>query len=157
MLTPEEHVENLVRHIRLVQEATVLLGERLMAAGRKEFGRKVIACGFIHDASKFHGIEWDFLHSGPDTPKANLEQAIRQHVTTNEHHPEHWGGINEMPELAIAEMCCDWLARAQEFGTGLREWIKNTAVDKYKIEPGSLAEKRINEFVAILLKDSFVR
>ena len=157
MLTPEEHIDNLVRHIRLVQEATILLGERLIATGRKDFGRKVIACGFVHDASKWHGIEWDFLHAGPDTPKEKLEDAIRQHVQTNEHHPEAWGGINEMSELAVAEMCCDWYARAQEFGTGLREWIETTAKEKYGIAEDSQAKRRIDHFVGLLLQDYFVK
>ena len=43
MFTPREHLDNLVRHITLVREACILLGERLMDSGRLEFGRLLIA------------------------------------------------------------------------------------------------------------------
>jgi hypothetical protein len=46
MLTPEQHIENLVHHIEAVRRNCLLLGRRLMAQGRHEFGRLVIARGF---------------------------------------------------------------------------------------------------------------
>src|SRR5262249_38221572 len=103
MLTPEQHLDNPVRHIRLGRGACVLLGKRLMAEGREEFGRLLVARGFVHDASKFRGIEWDYLHAGRDVPAAELGLAIRQHRQTNPHHPEYWGGFEHMPELHVAE------------------------------------------------------
>src|SRR5947209_10370195 len=121
MLTPEQHVDNLVRHIEMVRAACLLLGKRLMAQGRHDLGRILIARGFVHDASKFFGIEWDYLHAGRDVPPAELELAIRQHTRTNQHHPEYWGGFESMPEVSVAEMVCDWFARGAEFGTGLRD------------------------------------
>jgi hypothetical protein len=38
MLTVEEHLDNLVRHIELVREAGLLLGKRLMRRGDEDFG-----------------------------------------------------------------------------------------------------------------------
>jgi hypothetical protein len=70
MLTAEQHLDNLVRHIELVREACLLLGKRLIARDRQEFGRILIAHGFAHDASKFQGVEWEYLHAGRDVPKA---------------------------------------------------------------------------------------
>src|SRR6185369_7717232 len=100
MLTVEDHLNNLVRHIELVREACLLLGKRLISEeGRKEFGRILIGNGFVHDASKFAGIEWEYLHAGKDVPKEKLELAIRQHTLTNPHHPEYWGGFENMPEI----------------------------------------------------------
>lgn len=157
MFTTEEHLENLVRHIDLVRSAGVLLGKRLIAQGRKEFGRILIGNVYIHDASKFSGIEWDYLHAGKDTPKEKLELAIKQHITTNPHHPEYWGGVEHMPEIFLAELVCDWYARSMEFGTGLRDWIKSTAIDKFDIKLDSPQYKKIQEFVNLLLEDHFVR
>lgn len=156
-LSPQEHLDNLVRHIELVREACLLLGKRLMAQGRLEFGRILIARGFEHDVSKFSGIEWDYLHAGPDVPKEQLELAVRQHVRTNSHHPEYWGGFDNMPEIAIAEMVCDWYARSQEFGTGLREWITTQAIERFQIDLESEQYGWVKKFVAILLEDPFVR
>jgi hypothetical protein len=157
MFTAEEHLDNLVRHIELVREACLLLGRRLMKKGRKEFGRLVIARGFVHDASKFYGSEWRYLHAGKDVPKDKLEDAIRQHQETNQHHPEYWGGVEHMPDLAVAEMVCDWYARAQEFGTGLRDWIRDQAMERFKIKPATRQHQWITEFVDMLLEDPFVR
>ena len=111
----------------------------------------------IRQRKNFSGIEWDYLHAGKDIPREKLELAIKQHVTTNSHHPEYWGGIEQMPEIAVAEMVVDWYARAMEFGTGLREWIKNTAIEKFRIKTDSPEYKRLQKFVDLLLEDSFVR
>jgi hypothetical protein len=126
-----------------------------MRGGEKEFGRLLIARVFVHDASKFYGIEWKYLHAGNDVPPEQLELAITQHRETNEHHPEYWGGVNRMPELAVAEMVCDWYARAQEFGTGLRDWIKTHALDRFQIGKGSLQYQWIMKFVDLLLEGPF--
>jgi hypothetical protein len=157
MFTPEEHLENLIRHLELVRCACLLLGRRLMAQGRKDFGRLLIARGFAHDASKFHGIEWDYLHAGPDVPAEALRLAIAQHRRTNPHHPEFWGGLASMPEVFVAEMVCDWYARSQEFGTDLREWIEEEAVKNYQIDRESDQYQWIRQFVDLLLRDSFKR
>jgi Family of unknown function (DUF5662) len=157
MLTPQEHIDNLVRHIDLVRGACLLLGKRLMARGRQEFGRLLIARGFEHDVSKFYGIEWDFLHVGQDVPAEQLELAVKQHTRTNSHHPEYWGGFENMPELSIAEMVCDWYARGMEFGTSLRDWINNVAVEKYQIAREGERFRTLNTFVDLLLGDPFRR
>jgi hypothetical protein len=157
MFTPEEHLNNLIRHIELVREACLLLGKRLIAQQQTDFGRLLIAHGFIHDASKFHGIEWDYLHWGPDVPEDELRLAIQQHRRTNSHHPEFWGGIANMPEISVAEMVCDWYARGQEFGTDLREWIEEEAVPNYGIDRGSEQYRWICRFVELLLQNPFRR
>lgn len=157
MFSHEEHLDNLIRHITLVREACTLLGKRLIAQGRKDFGRLLIARGFVHDATKFYGIEWDFLHAGPDVPKDSLTLAVKQHVRTNAHHPEYHGGVSHMGELDTAEMVCDWLARSQEFGTNIRDWVTDEAVEKFSIDLKSQQWKWIQEFLDLLLKDSFKR
>lgn len=153
-LSVEDHIDNLVRHIKLVQEACLLMGTRLIRQGHASFGRNLIARGFQHDVSKFFGIEWKYLHAGKDVPKERLLESIEQHQETNDHHVEFWGGIEEMGDICVAEMVADWFARAQEFGTGLRDWIEETAIEKYKIGPDDL--KRINKYVDILLQNEFV-
>lgn len=156
MYDQDEHLDNLIRHIELVRNACTLLGRRLVKQGRSEFGRLLIARGHVHDASKFYGIEWDYLHSGPDTPADELQLAIKQHVRTNSHHPEfHGGKLDQMPELDVAEMVCDWYARAQEFGTGLREWIADSAIERYSIDLEGKHHQWIHNFVDLLLQDPF--
>jgi hypothetical protein len=157
MFSYEEHLDNLVRHIDLVRQAGLLLGKRLMSQGRKDFGRLLIARCYEHDVSKFKGIEWRFLHAGKSIDKEDLERAVQQHQETNSHHPEYHGGVENMGEMDVAEMVCDWYARSQEFGTGLRDWINNCAIERFKIDKDSEQYRWVVSFVDILLEDTFVR
>lgn len=157
MYSQEKHLDNLLRHKELVKDAAILLGKRLMEQGRAELGKQIIVRGFTHDVSKFHGLEWQYLHAGNDVPKADLELAIKQHQCFNPHHPEFWGGMENMDQVSIGELCCDWLARAQEFGTNLKDWIKTNANGRFHIESCAQQKAWMEEFVNILLEDSFVR
>jgi hypothetical protein len=145
-----------VRHIGLVRDAGLLLGKRLIHRGETDFGRLLIARVFVHDATKFYGIEWDYLHNGHSGDSEKVELAIKQHRQTNEHHPEYWGKVDQMPRIAVAEMTCDWYARAQEFGTGLRSWIEDTAVHRFDIDRNCQQYKWIQDFVSTLLEDTFI-
>ena len=150
----ERHFYNVLRHIKNVQEAAKLLGERLIDRGEKDLGRILIANSMIHDNSKFFGIEWEYM-SAEETNKEKLQLAVLQHVTTNPHHPEYWGDIKDMPRIYLAEMVCDWHARSVEFGTDLRDWIKNAALEKYGITTQTKVYKTIKEFVDLLLDNPF--
>jgi hypothetical protein len=151
-MTEQEHLENLIRHIDLVRGACLLLGRRLIARGQAEFGRILIARGFLHDSSKFFGIEWEYLHAGRDVPEEALRLAIRQHTLTNPHHPEYWGGFAHMPEISVAEMVCDWFARSQEFGTDLRNWIETVAVPRFGMDRASERYRWVRQYVELLLE-----
>jgi len=153
-----EHLNNLCRHIDLVRENTLLLGKKLIEEDQEELGIRLIERGYKHDISKFSGIEFRYLHSGPDVDSDDLQLAIEEHQSQNDHHPEfHSEGIEGMNKVQIAELCCDWLARAQEFGTSLRDWIDEKAVDKYNINKRGKQYKLIKEYVDLLLQDSFKR
>ena len=78
--------------------------------------------------------------------KDAFKLAWQQHVTTNPHHPEFWGGVENMPDFAIAEMVCDWYARSQEFGASVREWYQDEAMGKFKILKDSYTDGKINEY-----------
>ena len=111
-------IEDLLRHIHNVQAACVLLGKRLIQSGEFEFGKKLIANSLLHDYSKFFGAEWDSLNTESfENNKSNFLQALKQHQKCNEHHPEHWESIDEMPRIYQAEMVCDWWSRSTEMGT----------------------------------------
>ncbi len=156
-LSTAEHIEDLIRHVTLVRNACVLLGRRMIARGEVEDGRLLIARGHVHDASKWLGIEWDYLHVGPDVDVGKLKLAMHQHQSTNDHHPEFHGGIHKMPPLALAEMVCDWYARSQERATDLRQWITEKAMPKFGFKHGDATHTSVMGFVAILLVDPFVK
>lgn len=155
MFTAEQQLDDLLRHLTRVRDNGRLLGQRLMEQGRKDFGWQVIHRCHIHDASKFYGIEREFLHKGENVDVVMLHMAIDQHTSTNSHHPEFHGGIRNMPELDIAEMVCDCAARAQESGTDIRKWFTDVALKKYKIDTLSHQWIWVQNFLDILLKTSF--
>lgn len=153
----EARLKSIVRHITHVQQSCTLLGERLISSGEEQIGHKLIAHGFIHDNSKFYGIEWTFLHEDVKAYAPEMFQmALTQHVTRNMHHPEYWDGIENMPRVYLAEMVCDWHARGSEFGTDLRSFIKNHATKKFDFKLQGRVYKEIKALVDLLLDPSFV-
>lgn len=152
-------IEFVARHIRNVEDNTLFLGKKLITNGQTELGLKLIANGQVHDASKFHGIEFEYLSmSNPngEHKQLKLKLAVQQHNTTNPHHPEYWsGGIKDMPEVYIAEMVCDWKARSEEFGTSLRDWIEETATKRFGFTKEDKVYKQIMEYVNMLCQTPF--
>jgi hypothetical protein len=150
-----KRLDTLLRHIGNVRENCELLAQKLEDK-EPDFAIKLIANSQIHDNSKFHGIEWQYLHgdikeSDPELFKA----AMQQHNENNFHHPEYWQGINNMPRIYVAEMCADWLARSQEFGQCLNDWITEQAIAKYQINVKGPVYKQIKTFVNLMLEGSF--
>ena len=86
--------------------------------------------GKIHDRSKFEEKEmipyvWltEFhrckLSKEPFSYPIGIEERVRKainhHLSTNRHHPEFHANPNEMTEIDLIEMVCDWTAMSQEF------------------------------------------
>lgn len=153
-------IRSITRHIRNVEDNCLILGERLIAQGEIDLGKQLVTNGFIHDASKFRGIEWDSIIPGLSSEdigdkKLKLKMAISNHNQTNPHHPEYWGEIERMPKVYIAEMVCDWKARSEEFGTSLRDWIDETATKRWSFDTDSKTYKEIMALVDLLCEKPF--
>jgi hypothetical protein len=157
IMVGNDHLDLILRHINHVREGCLLLGERLIENGQESFGRSLIANGFVHDNSKFYGIEWLYLREDiKDSEPDKFVLALQQHITTNQHHPEFWPEIECMPPLYIAEMVVDWKARSSEFGTDLRSWVKDKACRKYHISTQGKLYKQIKDFMDLLLERKFI-
>jgi hypothetical protein len=155
-----EKIRSITRHIRNVEDNCVLLGEKLINNGEIELGKQLIANGFVHDASKFFGIEFEFMAPGTpmqeESAKLKLKLAIHHHQKTNLHHPEAWAqGIKDMPEVYLAEFCCDIKSRSEEFGTNLREWIDEFATKKWNFTAEDKVYKDIMRYVDLLCPAPF--
>ena len=153
----QKRLKALLRHVDSVNNNCQLLAERLYAKGEEDLAHKLVLNGHIHDASKFSGIEWMYLNDDTLREKPELFQcALQQHQTTNLHHPEAWsGGIHVMDRLHLAEMVCDWHTRSQEFGSDLREWIKDKATKKFDMKVQSKVYKEIKGLVDLILDPAF--
>jgi hypothetical protein len=156
----DKRLENLLRHISHVRQNCELLGQRLIEKGDSSMGLKLISNGQIHDNSKFFGIEWEYLNDGAwpyedDGRKEMFAVALKQHVSTNPHHPEYWNGIKQMPPVYLAEMVCDWHARSSEQGSDLCEWVKDKATKRFRFTTRSNTYRHLKEFLDLLLEPRF--
>ncbi len=152
-----ERVDKIVQHIRRVQDNCILLGEKLIEGGEIDLGRQLIQRGLLHDSSKFDVVEFEHLNMD-DVEDARFKIALKQHQTKNAHHPEfHLGGIKEMNELDLAEFTCDVLARSQQMGTNIKEWLDETALEKYNFTKNSNVYKSIKRYLQFLIDKPFKR
>ena len=154
-------IHAITRHMRNVEDNCLLLGEKLIGLGEIELGHGLIANGFIHDASKFHGIEWENMASGmtdgEESAKLKLKMAVNNHRKTNPHHHEYRGEIQKMPRVYVAEMVCDWKARSEEFGASLKDYIDERATKNWNFEKDDKTYKEIMVFVDLLCEKPFER
>ena len=146
MWTDAEKLDRLTRHMDYVRLNCEIIGRKLMAQSKVKEGLSLIANGYTHDNSKLFGIEWDFMDPTCEDHKG-LELAVDQHRRTNPHHPEYWAGIENMPDLYLAEMVADWKARSTEFGKCLMTWIGEDATKRYKFKEFDDTWNRIVVFV----------
>lgn len=67
-----------------------------------------------------------------------VRRAVRHHLTTNRHHPEFHVNPNDMSDVDLIEMVCDWTAMAQEFGQdggSARGWADKTVGHRLAFNP----------------------
>ena len=152
--------DNIIRHIKNVQDNCLLLGKRLIERGDINLGKMLIANGLQHDYSKFTGIEFEFmspkLFHEEDEAKLKLKLAIQQHRSVNPHHVEYWNNkIENMPDVFLAELCCDLKARSEEFGTSFIGYIEECVEGKWHITKENETYKKILEFVELLCEKPF--
>jgi hypothetical protein len=126
-----DHIERVRRCLGLLAKVTA-------------YGKELIERAKVHDASKFGSeerIPYVWLteyhrcrRSGepfeyPEGMAEKVKLAIHHHVTTNSHHPEFHADPNDMSDVDLIEMVCDWTAMAQEFGQdggSARGWADKT-------------------------------
>jgi hypothetical protein len=134
-------------HIERVRKCLTLL------AAITDHGQELIERGKVHDASKFAAEEripyvWLTEYHRrrrkgepfeyPEGVAERVKHAIHHHVTSNRHHPEFHADPNEMSEVDLIEMVCDWTAMAQEFGQdggSARGWADKTIGRRVPFNP----------------------
>jgi len=126
-----EHIERVRRCLMLLAEVT-------------DYSEALIERAKVHDASKFgpeeripyvwlteyhrcrrNGEPFDY----PEGVADQVKKAIHHHVTSNRHHPDFHADPNDMSDVDLIEMVCDWTAMAQEFGQdggSARGWADKT-------------------------------
>jgi hypothetical protein len=146
-----EKLKSLIEHIEEVQKNCQKLGFKLIEINEFDLGKMLVANSFLHDQSKFHGLEWLHL-TKPDEEDELVGVAIQAHTSANYHHPEAWSGIKNMPPVFLAELVCDWKARSSELGNDLKDWIESAAFKKFQFSKRDKVYRDIMRFVNLLLE-----
>jgi len=132
---------DICEHKILLFETCYNLSKKLMESGQDELALNLLKRGFLHDMSKlnddeFYGMAAFAKDKGAlKDPKQKVtsdkQQAINLHWNRNEHHPEYWTDINQMEDLDIMELTCDWYARSSQFGTDMLDFLKQRQEDRF--------------------------
>lgn len=141
----------LLNHLDSVKRNCRKLALSLIEEGNEKLAHELIIAGQLHDLSKFYSLEWEYLcdyEKHKDSPM--LKEAILEHVKTNTHHPEFWDSINDMDDVSLAEMVCDWYARGIEFEKPIRQFLEESAFQKYGFDEQSPIFQRMNYFYKLL-------
>lgn len=159
-MTKEEQnqrINTIIRHIKRVEDNCNKLAQAITdSGGNLNMARKLVQLGRIHDASKFDKFEFMYLGNFEKEKPPEFVYALKQHHKKNPHHPEFWEhGIKEMPEMYLAEMVCDCVARGQEFGTDSRKWFFEEATKKYGFTLEDECGKSIIKYLDLLLNKPF--
>lgn len=143
-------------HIKYVYENC-----RLLAARYPE----LIYRGKLHDISKYGEYEyipyiwmtWKYKMKNDgkvfeypsNTLETSVEMAVDHHYKSNRHHPEFHENSNDMTEIDIAEMVCDWYAMSMEFGDDVKKWA-NKSIKRYRFNDDNA--KLIYQFIEDLVQ-----
>lgn len=120
-----------------------------------------------HDASKygeierplyiwlthFHRMNHDKGRKSKWTYPKGLESKVREaskhHITVNKHHPEAHKDVNDMTDLDILEMVCDFQAMSDELAQGsCRKWVDDNLDRKWNFDQEH--KDKIYEYIKLL-------
>lgn len=129
--------ERTERHISLVQNYA-----RILASAFPELVDLVDAAAH-HDASKFSAQEregyirttWSYRQTGKGSQHPAQRAAWTHHQRMEDHHPEYWKDLSQMPDLSLAHAVADWAAMSDELGTSLVDWVQSNALKRWKWSP----------------------
>jgi hypothetical protein len=126
-----EHIERVRRCLALLAKVTGYeeeLAERARAHDASKFGpEERVPYVWLTEYHRCRRGGEPFEY--PEGVAERVKRAIHHHVTTNRHHPEFHADPNNMSDVDLIEMVCDWTAMAQEFGQdggSARGWADKT-------------------------------
>lgn len=78
-----------------------------------------------------------------------VKKAIEHHLKNNSHHPEYYSSPDDMSDMDLIEMVCDWAAMGQEFGEdSVKQFADRVLNKKYKFNEENI--KKIYFYIDLL-------
>ena len=137
----KKHIDRVIKNIQKVavnsphREELIQRGKDHDASKYGEFEKPLYIWLTEFHRCKNEGIDFKY----PDGAEEKVDEATGHHVHINKHHPEAHESINDMNEVDIIEMVCDWTAMAQELGDengSARSWADKNVGTKWKFNDG---------------------
>lgn len=154
-----KHFEELCIHKKLLIDSCYKLAVHFLKEDNEEFALMLMKRAFIHDISKLSKFEFHAADAFDSFKKHsknrnyvfsdNEKIFLQEHWKNNKHHPEYWEDVNDMEDIDIAEMVCDWHARSVEFNDDLLVYINHRQDTRFAF-PKHIYDKIIN-YATILL------
>lgn len=126
----QEYMNYIEEHIANVKTVFQKYGDRLsqeLHINKFELERNI----YKHDMSKFSDDEFNAYRNyyypctDEKVNKEEFNKAWEHHYRNNPHHPQYWeidDNIQDMPNIYIAEMLCDWEAMSMKFNSNTYEY-----------------------------------
>ena len=137
----ERMADDIITHKIYVLQICQKVFKYLCDNNQSQVGIDLLKRAATHDNSKFSESEFERMASILKTDecfknakyKLSKEERdiIRLHWKNNRHHPEHFNDINQMSDLDIWEMVCDWYARSLQYGTNFLEFVSTRQKNRF--------------------------
>lgn len=128
-------------HKKFILESGLILIDYLNKKDEDKLAFGLLKRLSIHDNSKIEDEEFYMLCQIPynttSFTNANsglndiTKKSIELHWKHNSHHPEYFKNVEDMSELDIMEMCCDWHARSQQYKTDFLSFVKTRQENRF--------------------------
>lgn len=134
--------EDTVTHKKILMDNCLLMAKYLMDNNKIKLATELLKRGCEHDNSKFDEDEFRRLSqllksricftNAESSLSAEEKKAIEYHWKHNRHHPEFFEDPSEeMTELDIIEMVCDWYARSLQYGTDFIPFVEERQRNRF--------------------------
>lgn len=151
-------IQDTLTHKKLVIDSGYKMCNYLFKKNKDKLAFELLNRIIVHDNSKFTHDELYGLASirnrkalmNPDVLLSKEQQKIVEiHWKNNRHHPEYFKNIEDMTDVDIMEMCCDWHARSIQYGTDLMEFVNIRQENRFHFPEHIF--KKILKYCSILL------
>lgn len=136
-----QSINDTIIHKQYVLKSCLKLANILFDEQKNELALDLLKRACIHDNSKLEEEELlalsriindkDCLTNSKEQLSEFKKNAIALHWKNNRHHPEFFSDINNMTELDILEMICDWYARSMQYNTNFLEFVYDRQKNRF--------------------------
>lgn len=137
----KKQLEDTITHKKHVLDSCLAMATYLYDDGMEELALDLLNRASSHDVSKFCREELlnlsllAFDKNDFKNPECGISDKQRElvsaHWRSNRHHPEHFETYDDMTDLDIIEMVCDWHARSVEHQTPFIDFVKTRQESRF--------------------------